>query len=391
MTKSAINEGSKTYAGLDVSPKETAICIVNDNGKIVSEQHGADRSASDRQVPPQAWASPRALRARERRHIGLALARVRQSGLPVICLDSRHAHRVLSMKRNKNDRNDARGLADLVRIGWYREARARSIDAQFVRSMLLSRQQLLRSRRSIENQIRGALKTLGVMTGPTKGRGFMPRVVELRADTEWLGPVLDPLIAAHASIEKQLKVVSANVLNAAREDADVRRMMTVPGIGAMTALAFKAAIDDPKRFTTSTKVGPYLGLTPRTISVRRERMDRQHRQDQRSAAPQLLYEAAGVLMTRVRRSCPLKVWALGSPSASAGSAPRSPWRANLPSSCTPSGATAPNSSGKRRRRSEPERPRQSFRASGRRPCRDDGQIDLVAIVAGPGRTARVTQ
>ena len=167
------------------------------------------------------------------------------------------------MKRNKNDRNDARGLADLVRMGWYREARVRSIDAQFVRSLLLSRQQLLQSRRAIENQIRGALKTLGVMTGSTKGRGFMPRVVELRADNDWLGPVLDPLIAAHASIAKQLKVVSASVLDAAREDADVRRMMTVPGIGAMTALAFKAAIDDPKRFTSSTKVGPYLGLTPR--------------------------------------------------------------------------------------------------------------------------------
>jgi transposase len=85
----------------------------------------------------------------------------------------------------------------------------------------------------------------------------MPRVTELRADNDWLGPVLDPLIAAHASIAKQLKVVSASVLDAAREDADVRRMMTVPGIGAMTALAFKAAIDDPKRFTSSTKVGPY--------------------------------------------------------------------------------------------------------------------------------------
>ena len=91
----------------------------------------------------------------------------------------------------------------------------------------------------------------------------MPRVVELRAENDWLGPMLDPLLAAQASIAKQLKIVSANVLNTAREDADVRRMMTVPGIGAMTALAFKIAIDDPKRFSSSAKVGPYLGLTPR--------------------------------------------------------------------------------------------------------------------------------
>jgi transposase len=106
-------------------------------------------------------------------------------------------------------------------MGWYREARVRSLDAQFVQSLLLSRQQLLQSRRAIENQIRGALKTLGVMTGSTKGRAFMPRVVELGADNEWLGPMLDPLLAARASIAAQLKIVSANVLDTAREDADV--------------------------------------------------------------------------------------------------------------------------------------------------------------------------
>jgi transposase len=257
MTRSAINKAAKTYAGLDVSLKETAICVVDDAGKIVFERSVA--------TDPQVIAKYLAKHALGLERFGLESGSTsawlwrefRKLGLPVICLDSRHAHRVLSMKRNKNDRNAARGLADLVRMGWYREARVRSIDAQFIRSMLLSRQQLLQSRRAIENQIRGALKTLGVTTGPTKGRRFMPRVTELRADNDWLGPVLDPLIAAHASIAKQLKVVSASVLDAAREDADVRRMMTVPGIGAMTALAFKAAIDDPKRFTSSTKVGPY--------------------------------------------------------------------------------------------------------------------------------------
>ena len=310
MTKSAARKARKTYAGLDVSLKETAICIVDDGGKIIFE----------RAVPTD----PQVIAKFLRKH-GPGLERFglesgstsawlwrefRKLGLPVICLDSRHAHRVLSMKRNKNDRNDARGLADLVRMGWYREARVRSIDAQFVRSMLLSRQQLLQSRRAIENQIRGALKTLGVMTGPTKGRGFMPRVTELRADNDWLGPVLDPLIAAHASIAKQLKVVSASVLDAAREDADVRRMMTVPGIGAMTALAFKAAIDDPKRFTSSTKVGPYLGLTPRQYQSGESEWIGGIGKTNDPLLRSYLYEAAGVLMTRVRRSCPLKMWAL---------------------------------------------------------------------------------
>ena len=155
-----------------MSLKETAVCIVDDTGMIVFE----------RMVPtdPQVIAKCLVKHAPGLERFGLESGptsawlwrEFRELGLPVICLDSRHAHRVLSMKRNKNDRNDARGLADLVRMGWYREARVRSIDAQFVRSLLLSRQQLLQSRRAIENQIRGALKTLGVMTGPTKGRGF---------------------------------------------------------------------------------------------------------------------------------------------------------------------------------------------------------------------------
>lgn len=122
--------------------------------------------------------------------------------------------------------------------------------------------------------------------------------------------VLDPLIATHASIAKQLKVVSASVLDAAREDADVRRMMTVPGIGAMTALACKAAIDDPKRFTSSTKVGPYLGLTPRQYQSGESEWIGGIGKTNDPLLRSYLYEAAGVLMTRVRRSCPLKMWAL---------------------------------------------------------------------------------
>lgn len=310
MTKSATSAAKKTYAGLDVSLKETAVCIVDDGGRIVFE----------RMVPtdPQVIAGCLVKNAPGLERFGLESGSTsawlwrefQKLGLPVICLDSRHAHRVLSMKRNKNDRNDARGLADLVRMGWYREARVRSLDAQLMRSLLLSRQQLLQSRRAIENQIRGALKTLGAMTGPTKGRSFMPRVRELRSDNDWLGPVLDPLLGAHASIAKQLKIASCNVLKAARDDADVRRMMTVPGVGPMTALAFKAAIDDPNRFTSSTKVGPHLGLTPRQYQSGESEWIGGIGKSNDPLLRGYLYEAAGVLMTRLRRDCRLKAWAL---------------------------------------------------------------------------------
>jgi transposase len=300
----------KCYAGLDVSLKETAVCVVNEAGKIIFERMV--------QTDPEVIAACLAKNAPGLERFGLESGSTsawlwrefHKMGLPAICLDSRHAHRVLSMKRNKNDRNDARGLADLVRMGWYREARVRSLDAQFIRSLLLSRQQLLESRREIENKIRGCLKTLGLMTGTTKGRGFIPRVMALRSDNDWIGPVLDPLLTARASIALQLKAVSKSILDIAREDPDIRRMMSVPGVGAMTALAFKAAIDDPKRFTSSTKVGPYLGLTPRQYQSGESEWIGGIGRSNDPLLRAYLYEAAGSLMTRVRRNCHLKAWAL---------------------------------------------------------------------------------
>src|SRR5262245_60920062 len=156
MTKSVASKPTQTYAGLDVSLKETAVCVVDDAGRIVFES----------MVPtdPQIIAKYLSKHAPRLERFGLESGSTsawlwrefRAMGLPVICLDSRHAHRVLSMKRNKNDRNDARGLADLVRMGWYREARVRSLDAQLVRSMLLSRQQLLQAPQHREPDARRA-------------------------------------------------------------------------------------------------------------------------------------------------------------------------------------------------------------------------------------------
>jgi transposase len=122
--------------------------------------------------------------------------------------------------------------------------------------------------------------------------------------------VLDPLLAVHATLIKQMKSVTQSVLDTAREDTDVRRMMTVPGIGSITALAFKAAIDDPKRFSSSSKVGPYLGLTPRQYQSGDSEWIGGIGQASDPLLRSYLFEAAGVLMTRVHRSSPLRDWAL---------------------------------------------------------------------------------
>ena len=233
---------------------------------------------------------------------------MRQLGVPVVCLDSRHAHRTLSLRKNKTDRNDARGLAELVRVGWYREAQVRSIDSQFIQSLLQARQQLLEARRKVENQLRGMLKALGVMMTSSAGSSFMSRVAEIRNDQPWLKPILDPLLAAHATLAAQFKTIARSIVVAAREDADVRRMMSIPGVGAMTALAFKASIDDPRRFSSSAKVGPYLGLTPRIYQSGDSHWVGGIGDTNSPLLRAYLYEAAGALMRKLKRDCALKAW-----------------------------------------------------------------------------------
>lgn len=308
MTRPAKTIPEKTYAGLDVSLKETAICIVDQDGAVLFE----GKVATD----PAAIAGCLAKRATELKRVaiesGMSSAwlwrNLRQLGVPVVCLDSRHAHRTLSMRKHKTDRNDARGLADLVRVGWYREAQVRSTDAQFIQSLLQARQQLLEVRRKLENQLRGMLKALGVMMTSSAGRSFMSRVAEIHRDQPWLEPILGPLLTAQATLAVQLKIITRSIVVAAREDADVRRMMSIPGVGAMTALAFKAAIDDPRRFSSSANVGPYLGLTPRIYQSGDSYWVGGIGETNSPLLRAYLYEAAGALMRKLKRGCALKAW-----------------------------------------------------------------------------------
>jgi transposase len=308
MTKAAKSMPLKTYAGLDVSLRETAICVVDHDGKVLFES----KMATDPEVIAK-WLSKH-VSDLQRAGIesGMSSAwlwrALKRLGIPVICLDSRHAHRTLSMRKNKTDRNDARGLAELVRVGWFRQANVRSLDAQFIHSLLLARQQLLEARRNLENQLRGLLKALGVMMTSSAGRTFISRVAEIRKDQPWLEPILGPLVTAHGALLVQFKTITRSIVTAAREDSDVRRMMSIPGVGAMTALAFKAAIDDPKRFSSSAKVGPYLGLTPRIYQSGDSYWVGGIGETNNPLLRSYLYEAAATLMRKLKRDCRLKAW-----------------------------------------------------------------------------------
>ena len=298
----------KQYVGLDVSLKETSICVVDGDGEIVCE--GTVYSE------PEAIAEFVKAKAPHVKRIGLETGptstwlwhELRALGLPVICIDARHAKAALSMQINKSDRNDAVGLARIMQCGWYKEVQVKSVACHEIRAVLNSRGLLVKIKRDIENQIRGLLKNLGLRIGKAGGNVFSRRVEELVADQSLLQEAAHSLLAVRESVRREIADLHRKVLALAREDKDSRRSMTVPGIGPITALAFRSAIDDPSRFRRSRSVGAYVGLTPRRhasgevdwsgrISKCGDRMLRTY-----------LFEAAGVLLTRVAHWCKLKVW-----------------------------------------------------------------------------------
>jgi transposase len=296
------------YVGLDVSLKETSICVVDGSGEIVCE--GAVLSE------PEAIAEFVKTEAPQAKRIGLETGptstwlwhELRALGLPVICIDARHAKAALSMQINKSDRNDAAGLARIMQCGWYREVLVKRLSCHEVRAALNSRAMLVKIKRDLENQIRGLLKNLGLRIGKAGGNVFSRRVKELVSDQSLLQEAVNPLLTVRESVRREIADLHRKLLALAREDKDSRRSMTVPGIGPITALAFHSVIDEPARFRRSRSVGAYVGLTPRRfasgevdwsgrISKCGDRMLRSY-----------LFEAAGVLLTRVPQWCKLKAW-----------------------------------------------------------------------------------
>jgi transposase len=296
------------YVGLDVSLKETSICVVDGSGEIVSE--GTVISE------PVAIATFIKVKAAGARRIGLETGptttwlwhELRALGLPVICIDARHAKAALSMQINKSDRNDAAGIARIMQCGWYKEVQVKRLSCHEIRAVLNSRAQLVKIKRDLENQIRGLLKNLGLVIGKAGGNVFRRRVEELLGGQGLLWQAVRPLLEVREKVGREIASLYRKLLGLARNDKDSRRSMTVPGIGPINALAFHSAIDEPSRFRRSRSVGAYFGLTPRRhasgevdwtgrISKRGDTMVRTY-----------LFEAAGVLLTRVPRWCTLKAW-----------------------------------------------------------------------------------
>ena len=248
----------KQYVGLDVSQDQTSICVVDESGRVLWQVR-LD-AGGDRRHAQEPGAAGRADRP-ESGPLSIWLCHgLMALGLPVVCLDARHAKAALKLQLNKSDANDARGL--IVRTGWYREVAIKSLDGQLVRALITARAQLVAQRVDLGNQIRGLLKPFGLLAGKGVGKTFAEKVRSLVPDGP-LHDVVEALLRAWEAINKEVTTLSRRLVTEARQDDTVCRLMTAPGVGMLVALTYVSTIGDPARFTHSSSVGAYIGLTPR--------------------------------------------------------------------------------------------------------------------------------
>jgi transposase len=298
------------FAGLDVSVKETSVCVVDDTGRIVREV----KVASEPEALLQVLTNP----TYHFKRIGLEAGPLSQwlfsalaeAGLPVICVETRHMRAVLKAQINKTDRNDARGMAQMMRAGLYRPVHVKTLRSQKLR-MLLTHRKLLQSKAiAVDNDLRGTLRNFGLKVGIVGMVKFEARIRDLVEGLPDLAVLVEPLLVVRRVLREQLGVLHRRLLAIVRDDEVCRRLMTIPGVGPVVALTYRATVDVPARFKNSKAVGAVLGLTPSKY---------QSGESERSGAISrcgdemmrvMLYEAAQVMLTRTNKWSWLKAWAV---------------------------------------------------------------------------------
>jgi transposase len=298
------------YAGIDVSLERSSVCVVDATGKIIREA----KLASE----PEALAGLFA-------GLGLAVTRIgleagplsqwlhaglSEAGFEAVLLETRHVKAALSAMIVKTDRKDARGIAQLLRMGWYRPVHCKSPPAQEVRALLVGRKLLQGKLLDVELGIRGLLRGFGLKLGEVSKGRFAARVRELVAGQPMLERVVEPMLRAREALRCEFHVLHRAVLAIVREDAVCRRLMSVPGVGALVAITFTSAVDDPARFRRSRSLGAYFGLTPKSYQSGETDVTGGISKAGDTMVRTALYEAANVMLTRAGKFSTLKRWAL---------------------------------------------------------------------------------
>jgi transposase len=300
----------KHYAGLDISVKETSVCIVDETGTVCREvkvpSHPEDLA---RVLKDPAWNFER---------IGLEAGPLSQwlfeglakAGLPVICIETRHTKAFLKAQVNKTDRNDARGIAQMMRVNLFRPVHVKTLTSQKRRALLTARKLLQEKAIAIENDIRGLLRNFGLKVGIVGAIKFEQRIRELVEGMPDLAEIIEALLDARSKLRRHFAALHRKLLAIVRDDEVCRRLMSNPGVGPGVALAYTATIDIPARFRNSKAVGPVLGLTPVLHESGESRRVGRISLCGDDMMRTLLYEAAQVLLTRVTKWSWLKAWAM---------------------------------------------------------------------------------
>ncbi len=236
-------------------------------------------------------------------------AAVRDAGLPVELLETRHVRGAFKAMPVKTDRKDARGIAQLMRLGWFRPVHCKSLPAQETRALLTARKLLQSKRLDVELSLRGVLRGFGLKVGPTTARSFAARVRELVEGHPTLAAVAGALLAAREALGEQLRGLEKRLRDQAREDERARLLTTAPGVGVIVALTFVAAVDDPARFRSSKAVGAHFGLTPRRYQSGETDVAGRISKAGDAGVRTMLYEAANVILTKPVKGSALKSWA----------------------------------------------------------------------------------
>lgn len=298
------------YAGIDVSLESASVCVLDASGRIVSEA----KVASEPDVLIR-WFGNLGV---EVSRIGLEAgplsqwlyAGMREAALPVELLETRHVRDAFKAMPVKTDRKDARGIAQLIRLGWFRAVHCKSLPAQELRAVLTARKLVQGKRHDIEMSLRGILRGFGLKVGPTTTRSFEGRIRELVEGHPTLLAVADALLLARATLGEQLGKLQKRLVSLARDDMRARLLMTTPGVGVLVALTYVSAIDDPARFRSSKATGAHFGLTPKKYQSGETDVTGRISKIGDASVRTALYEAANVILTRPVKGSLLKSWAM---------------------------------------------------------------------------------
>lgn len=301
----------KHFIGLDVSMKETSICIVNEQAKVVYENTAV--------TDPDSIAKQIQATGLDIEKVGVEsgsisnwlVTELQKRKIPAICIDSRQMGALLSLKVNKTDRNDARVIADAMRANLYQEVHLKSARQVDLNILLNARKTLVNQRTTMKNTIRGLLKASGVKELPAGKKAFLTAVkeaIKLQDYETQLG--INAIVTTFELLSQEVSKMDKRLEEIAKNDEDAKLLMTIPGVGVITALTYLIAIGDVKRFKESRTVGAYFGMAPKQYSSGEMKKQGRISKCGHSTVRSLLVEAGTVILSRVRGSSKLKAWGM---------------------------------------------------------------------------------